>query len=330
MTAPAAPLRVLVTDPIISRFAAVLDAGGHETVLAPGRPDEEVAAALPGTDVLVCSRMTEPMARAATGLRLVQVTGAGYERIAVGALAPGVAVANTFHHGPSIAEHVVMVALMLSRRVLRKDRLLREGVWESVTTDPDLPLGTTLAGRTLGLVGLGETGGRVARLAAALGMRVQAVRRDPAAPLADGPRLDRVLPPGDLPELLETSDVVVVTVPLTDRTRGLIGAAELRRMRRTAFLINVARGPVVDERALYEALAEDRIAGAGIDVWWPDPGGTGRAGSTMPFERLGNVVLTPHNSGHTRETFENRARDIAANIAALAEGRPLRNVVHPG
>ncbi|GAA2433776.1 2-hydroxyacid dehydrogenase [Actinomadura vinacea] len=321
-------MKVLVTDPIIARFTPLLEGGGHEIVLFPGRPDEEIVAALPGTDVLVCARMTEEMARAAgPDLRLVQCTGAGYERIAIDALPPGTAVCNTFHHGRSIAEHVLMVALMLSRKVLRRDRLVREGVWESVAAEPSLPLGDTLAGRTLGLLGLGETGREVARLAAAFGLRVQAVRRDPAAPLEEGLRLDRVLPQDGLHELLATSDLVVVTVPLDERTRGLIGAAELARMRPTAILINVARGPVVDEHALYEALAADRIAGAGIDVWWPAPEGVARGGSTLPFEKLENVVLTPHNSGHTVETFECRARDIAANIAALAEGRPLHNVI---
>ncbi|WP_225993737.1 2-hydroxyacid dehydrogenase [Actinomadura rudentiformis] len=322
-------LKILVTDPIIGRFASILaPPGEHDLVLAAGRPDEEIVAALPGTDVAVCSRMTEAMARASgPELRLVHCTGAGYERIAIDALPPGTAVCNTFHHGPSIAEHVVMVMLMLSRQVLRKDRLVREGVWESVGVDPGLPLGDTLAGRTLGLLGLGETGREVARLTAAFGMRVQAMRRDPGAPLDGGLRLDRVLPPGGLHELLTSSDVVVVTVPLNEHTRGLIGAAELDRMRRTALLINVARGPVVDERALYEALAAGRIGGAGIDVWWPGEQGAGRGGSTMPFEKLDNVVLTPHNSGHTARTFESRARDIAANIAALAEGRPLRNVI---
>ncbi|MFC5745213.1 2-hydroxyacid dehydrogenase [Actinomadura rugatobispora] len=320
-------MKVLVTDPITARFAPILQGGGHEIVLAADLPEEELLAALPGTEIIVCSRLTEDMARAAgPGLRLVQCTGAGYERIALDALPPGTAVCNTFHHGRSIAEHVVMVALMLSRKVLRRDRLVRKGVWESVSADPALPLGDTLAGRTLGLLGLGETGREVARLAQAFGLRVQATRRDPASPLEDGLHLDRVLPSDQLPELLATSDIVVVTVPLNEHTRGMIGAAELNLMRPTALLINVARGPVIDEHALYEALAADRIAGAGIDVWWPTDG-KARGGSTMPFDKLENVVLTPHNSGHTTETFERRARDIAANLTALAENRPLHNVV---
>ncbi|MFC3997932.1 2-hydroxyacid dehydrogenase [Nocardiopsis sediminis] len=324
----------MLTDPILTRFRDELTRNGgdgHDWQFLAGRPDDEVAGRLRDADVLVASRMTAGMAASAKALRLVHVTGAGVDRIAFGALAPGVAVCNTFHHGSSIAEHVVMVALMLSRRVRRADALLRQGRWESVAVDPAVPLGDTLAGRTVGVIGLGEIGTEVVRATTALGMHARAVRRTPGAPLPEGVRLDRIDGDDGLPALLAGSDVVVVTVPLSAATTGLIGARELALMRPDALLVNVARGPIVDEDALYDALAAGRIAGAALDVWWSHPkDGGGARGYTRPFDALDNVVMTPHHSGHTRTTFAGRAAEIAANIARLAEGRPLENVVRAG
>ncbi|WRH26317.1 hydroxyacid dehydrogenase [Arthrobacter sp. JZ12] len=265
---------------------------------------------------------------AACTARLVQVTGAGLDRVAVASLPETVAVANTFHHERSIAEHVLMSILMLSRRLPVADEELRAGVWRTIATDPDVPLHRTLDTMTLGVVGYGGIGSETARLAAALGMDIVAVRSRPEAPLPDdGARPRWVGGIGELPRLLAESDVVVVTVPLTAATEGMIGVPEFAAMRPDALLVNVARGPVVDQAALYGALLERRIGGAAIDVWWGAPA----AGRTPPadfaFGELPNVVLTPHYSGHARSTFEQRARDIAENVNRLAAGGQLINRV---
>ncbi|MEV0778318.1 2-hydroxyacid dehydrogenase [Streptomyces sp. NPDC050428] len=327
-------MRIVLTDPILTRFTDELTHGGadgHDWDFLADRSDADVARHLSTADVLVASRLTAALAGTAGRLRLVHVTGAGYDRIAVDALPPGASVCNTFHHGPSIAEHVVMTTLMLSRRVPRVDRLMREGTWESVAVDPGVALGATLTGRTVGVVGLGETGGQVVRAMTALGMRARAVRRDPNAPVPGDLRLDRVDGEDGLDDLLAGSDVVVLTVPLTAATTGMIGPARLSLMGPHALLINVARGPLVQEDALFDALAGRRIGGAGLDVWWSHPkDGAGTRGYTRPFHTLDNVVMTPHHSGHTRETFANRAHEIADNIGRLAKGEPLTNVVREG
>ncbi|MFI7127156.1 2-hydroxyacid dehydrogenase [Nonomuraea sp. NPDC050153] len=328
-TETAAGLRVLVTDHIIGRFEPLLTShgtDGHTWTMAAGWPEQRMLAALPDTDVLVCTRMSPAMARAGTNLRLVHVAGAGYDNIPLDLLAPEVAVANTFNHGRSIAEHVLMCAMMLARRTLTADREMRDGVWRTVATDPRAAFGATVLGRTLGLIGLGEIGLETARLATAMGMRVRAVRHNPAAPVPGEVALDWVGGVGELDLLLKASDVVVVTVPLNEDTHGLVGEREFRAMRPSAFLINVARGPIVDEAAAYAALSTGVIAGAAFDVWWGGRGGP-EPPSRLPFGELPNVILTPHHSGHTRDTFEGRARDIAANIERLAQGRPLANLV---
>jgi phosphoglycerate dehydrogenase-like enzyme len=316
-------VNILVTDPLIAGY---LDEPDWDVLTR--RPDDEVIDRLPGTDVLVAARVTPDMAAAATKLRLLHVPGAGLDRIALDALPPAVTVCNTYHHGRSIAEHVVMVSLMLARRALLTDRMLRQGTWVSVAVDPDERMGATLAGRTVGVIGLGEIGQAVVRALTGLGMHARAVRRNPVTPpglaveVADMDGLD---------DLLSTSDIVVLTVPLTDDTLGMIDTRRLALMRRDAVLVNVARGQLVDENALFDALSGGHIGGAALDVWWGHPkDGPGAKGYTRPFELLDNVVLTPHNSGHTHETFTGRAAEIKANITRLRRGEPLTNVVRAG
>lgn len=323
-----AALDIVVTDPIISRFEGLLRGdGGHRWTMAAAWSRDDQRRAIAHADVVVCSSLPPDLAATAGRVRLVHVTGAGFEKIALDSLPPGAAVANTYHHARPIAEHVVMVALMLTRRVLPVDREVRAGVWRTIATAPEVPFHHSLDGMVLGLVGLGSIGTEVARLASALGMRVRSVRNDPALPLPNGLRPDWVGATSDLPELLKSSDVVVVTVPLNDATRGLIGWPELSAMKDDAVLINVARGAVVDEEALFTALREGSIAGAGIDVWWEPPAAGRMPPSQFDFGSLDNVILTPHYSGHALVTFERRAGDIAANIARLASGEPLVNIV---
>lgn len=326
--ADSAVLDVVVTDPIISRFAERLQAGAprHRWRFLADAPPEVRSHALAGADVVVCARMDAKEA-AACNARLVQVTGAGLDRVSVAALRPAVAVANTFHHERPIAEHVLMSILALTRRLPAVSGELRAGVWRTIATDDAVPLHRTLDSMTLGVVGFGGIGRETARLAAALGMDVVAVRNRPNAPLSKGALPRWVGGVGDLPRLLAESDVVVVTVPLNDATEGLIGPAEFAAMRQDAVLVNVARGPVVDQAALYRALVDKQIGGAAIDVWWGAPEAGRTPPADFPFSELPNVVLTPHYSGHARSTFELRADDIAGNVNRVAAGQPVRNQV---
>ncbi|WP_198961370.1 2-hydroxyacid dehydrogenase [Pseudonocardia sp. MH-G8] len=321
-------LRVVVTEPIMDRFRSVLTRDGTSPHRWTFVREQDAPSLAADADVLVCSAATPQLLGAAPDLQLVHVTGAGVDKIPVGHLPPTAALVNTFHHGRSIAEHVLMVSMMLLRRVPAADRAMRRGEWRNVVVDDAHPFGGVLAGRTMGIVGLGEIGGSVAELAGLLGMRVRAVRRDPGAPAPAA--VEHVGPVSQLHAMLAASDVVVVTVPLNEHTRGLVDAAALAAMRSDAVLVNVARGAVVDEQALHDALSAGTIGGAGIDVWWRNPrDADAPPPSNLDFTGFANVVLTPHQSGHTEEVFAGRAADIADNVDALAEGRPLRNVVRP-
>lgn len=323
---PGRRLVVLVTDPIIERFAPELLAGApdHDWSFLTDPQDPRLPEAISVCDVLVCSRLSAESA-ANCGAELVQVTGAGLDRIAVDSLPAGILLANTFHHARPIAEHVMMSVLALERRLLPTDAALRRGEWRSLANDESVPAHRSFASLTVGSIGLGGIGTETLRLASAWGADTVAIRSDPKAPLPEGIAPRWVRGTGALAELLEESDVVVVTVPLSDTTRGMIGARELAAMRPDALLVNVARGAVVDQSALHAALTEPAatgrgIGGASLDVWWgvPERGRTPPA--DVDFAALQNVILTPHYSGHATATFIGRAADIAANIEALAHG----------
>jgi phosphoglycerate dehydrogenase-like enzyme len=263
-------------------------------------------------EAVVGSPVSRRMIGQAPKLRLVHSAGAGCDGIALDAL-DGIPVCNVFHHERAIAEYVMMTILALERNLFRQDRDLRKGLWAgSCVQGP--PLAAEVTGKTVGVLGFGHIGKEVARLAAAFEMEIRSLRSGHSR--------------AELETLLEASDFVVLACPLTPGTRGLIGPAEFARMRPTASLINVARGEVVDELALYEALRGRRIRSAAIDVWYQYPkDGVPRMPSRFPFDKLDNVILTPHCSAWTERVVALRFRDIAANIDRLVAGEPLVNLV---
>lgn len=276
-------------------------------------------------DVYVGSRFTAEMAVAAEKLRLIHVAGAGTDKVDFEALGPNVVVANTFHHERSIAEYVVAAAVMLRRDFLGQDRQLRRGVWATSVYDASIPQSGTLGDARIGFVGFGHIGRYAWNLLRAFGCSGSAVTgsgRVPECGLAwagDTSELER---------LLTECDVVVVSAPLNEHTEGMIGGEQLRALGGDGVLINVGRGPLVQERALYDALVGGVIRAAAIDVWYRYPAGVG-APSDLPFAELPNVLMTPHSSGVTSDTFIGRVDDVAANIGRLARGEPLQNAISP-
>jgi len=183
-----------------------------------------------------------------------------------------------------------------------------------------------LAGKTLGILGYGRIGQALARRARAFDMEVCAIRREAARFHSEG--LAFLGGPDALGEVVRRADYLAVTLSLTEATRGILGERELRMMKPTAVLINVARAEIVDEEALYRALAEKRIAGGVLDVWYRYPTD---AGSTLParrpFHELANVLMTPHVSGWTEGMLEARAKLIAENSQRTARGEPPLNLI---
>jgi phosphoglycerate dehydrogenase-like enzyme len=314
-------MKIVVADtnlvPHRKRFEAAMPAGAEMIWGADALRDAEV---------YVGSRFTAEMAEKAEKLRLIHVAGAGTDKVDFAALAPDVLVANTFHHERSIAEYVVAAAVMLRREFLAQDRQLRSGVWATSVYDGAIAQLDTLGSARVGFVGFGHIGRCAWNLFRAFGCRGSAVTGSGRVAECG---LQWAGATTELDRLLTDCDVAVVSAPLNERTEGMIGAAQLRALGEDGVLINVGRGPLVQERALYDALAGGVIRAAAIDVWYRYPSGEGAsAPSDLPFAELSNLLMTPHSSGVTRDTFAGRADDIAANIGRLQRGEPLENVVN--
>jgi phosphoglycerate dehydrogenase-like enzyme len=223
---------------------------------------------------------------------------------------------------------VLGAMIVISRNFDRLNTSLRAGRWDSQWAPgvPPPPVWPELSGRTLGILGYGGIGQEVARRARAFNMRVCAIRRNLGQSAGDDLALLGDL--HSLDEVLRRSDYLAITLPLGPETQGLIGAKQLRLMKPTAVLINVSRAQIIDEDALYEALSEQRIGGAALDVWYRYPSVAGpMLPSRRAFHELPNVLMTPHVSGWTDGMLEARAALIAENIRRTARGERPDNLV---
>jgi len=303
-------MRVLVTEKLGQSGLELLRAHAHVDVCTTLSADQ-LRATIPDYDaVIVRSRtqITAEVIAAGRRLKVIGRAGVGVDNIDVRAATErGIYVVNApAGNSNAVAEHTIGLLLTLARQLYLAISSLKEGRWEKGTLQ-----GTEIKGKILGLVGLGRIGSLVASKAKGLEMRVIAydpyISSERAASMGVEIR--------SLEDLLRESDFVSIHTPLTPQTRGIIGSRELALMKPTAYLINCARGGIVEEKALIEALRKGRIAGAALDVFEVEPA------VGCELIRLPNVVATPHVGASTTEAQENVARDVAQAIIDVLEGR---------
>ena len=314
-------MKVLVTDITWASTEiedAVLAAVGADTVLAPTGQEEELVELVRDADaILTCfAHVTPRVVAAGERLQVIGRYGVGTDNIAVDeATRRGIPVTNVpVYCTDEVAEHVLALLFCLVRGIHRYDRAVREDDW---SLEPGLPI-RRIAGSTLGIVGFGAIGQALARKAMGLGMHVIGHDADEARVAAAGAE------PVPLLDLASRSDFVSLHVPLLESTRGLVDAEFLATMKPTAYLLNAARGAIVDHDALVDALARGTIAGAGIDVFEPE-----RLPLEHPLLAQERLVATPHTAFYSEESMQDLARLAAENVAAVLSGRRPAAVVNP-
>lgn len=216
---------------------------------------------------------------------------------------------------PSLGEFVLAAILYFAKDLRRMIRNQAAGMWEQFDV-------TMVSGQTLGIVGYGSIGRAIAIRTRALGMKVLGLRRQISQHLQEDPLIDQVYGVGGLLEMLSRCDYVVVTVPLTDKTRGLIGQREFAVMKKNVVVINVGRGPTIDERSMIKALAENRIRGAALDVFDQEPLPQGH-----PFYSMDNVLLSPHCADHTPDWLDNAMQFFLVQLERFKTRQGLANIV---
>ena len=312
--------RVVFLDRIAIRAQLKRPACEHEWIGYPTSTPEQVLSRLAGATVAItnCAVIGEEQLRHLPDLRMIAVAATGYDSIDLQAcVRHGVTVTNVRDWSTTaVAEHAFSLMLALHRQLLSYRALVDEGAWQQSRFYGLLndPLPGDLYGSTLGIVGYGNLGRRIASLGQAFGMRPIIADRKGAAP-----RPGRV----GFEEVLATSDTLCVTCPLNEETRGLIGKAELRFMRPSAIVINCARGKIVDDAALAEALQQGRFAGAGVDVLGQEPP---TSGNPLLNLKMPNLIVTPHMAFASKHTLDTLAEQLIGNVEAFLNGQP-RNVV---
>ncbi len=261
-------------------------------------------------------------------LKLFQIPWTGHEWTCAQRMPKGVPVCNVFEHETSIAEYVLLAMLEWKIGLRHMDAAFRARGWDEREVASG-PVHGEVRGATLGIIGYGHIGHEVAVRARAFGMKVVGIRRSlPPCP----PELEWLGTMARLDDLLAVSDFVLVACDLNAETRGLIDAGRLAQMKPTGVIINVARGKIIDEAALYEALKERRIGGAVIDVWYNynEPGKPEVWPSNHPFQELDNVICSAHECGWTEEQIGRRWDFVAENLARVMRGEPPENLLYLG
>lgn len=303
-------VRILVTEKIAESGLERLRAAGHDVDVRLGLSPDELVEAIAGAHGLVIRSATWATAEviaAGADLRVIGRAGVGLDNVDVdAATAAGVVVANAPHSNVvSAAEQTMALLLAVARNIPQAHAALVDGRWER-----SMWTGVELAGKTLGIVGLGRIGGLVAERARAFGMHL--VGFDPYVDA--GRAAELVVDSVDLDTLVATSDFITLHVAKTPETVGMVGTELLAKAKPSLRIVNVARGGIIDEAALYEALSSGRIAGAGLDVWATEPT------TESPLFELSNVVATPHLGASTAEAQDKAGDQVAEQVNLVLAG----------
>lgn len=306
----------------VRTLASTLGKSCSISIWQPGDNTDTVT----NTDVLIAMnwKATDPPT---PNLKLLQIPGAGYDGVNFLHIPSEAWVCNVFEHEVPIAEYCILAMLEWTIRLNTMDQNLRSGQWtDSFYGQTGVGLHGELKGKTLGIIGYGHIGKEISKRAKNFDVRIIVCSRTPST---RDENVDMITDMNGLDYLLTNSDFIHVTCPLTETTLNLIDAREFSIMKKNAVIINVARGAIINEESLYQAVKSKQIAGAIIDTWYRYPKKQGEQvlPSQFPFHELSNVIMSPHSSGLGEGLLNRRWKVINDNLSAFQMGQPLNNVI---
>lgn len=283
---------------------------------------DELIAKIRDADIVIAGYLPKSVLENAEKLKFIQTVTAGVDRYDFEYLRKrNIFLASSKGcNARQVAEHAFALLLALAKRVTVYDNMMKEGKWVPYTRETMVE---DLEDKILGIIGYGNIGREIAKIAKAFNMKIYAIKRNPSK---RDSLVDFLGTFEDIEYVLSVSDFVIVALPLTEDTYGSIGEKQLSLMKKTAYIINISRGAVIDENALYKALVDGWISGAGIDVWWfypPDP----RTPSQLKIHKLNSVIATPHKAGWTRHAREKCIRFACQNVRRYIEKKEVLNIV---
>ncbi|MBN2230810.1 MAG: hypothetical protein JW779_14570 [Candidatus Thorarchaeota archaeon] len=299
-------------------------------VILTDRTPESILAGLKDAEILASNRVPRKYIEAAPKLQFIQTFSAGVEDIDFESIMErgNITVSNSHINAAEVAEYAITLLFTVAKNIIVNDRELRKGNWEYAFGGPSPNI--EIRNKTCLIIGLGNIGSEIARRLRAFNMRLLAATRSGISEYSD--LVDNLVKISDAQPLVEESDFIILSLPLTPESEGLVDSTFLSWMKPTSIIVNISRGPIINERALYDALKEKRIYGAGLDVWWRYPSkwrGKGVPPSDIPIQDLDNIVVSPHRAGYSENTEREYFRFAAENILRFIHGDKPLNIVDP-
>ncbi len=279
-------------------------------------------------DVLAANRVSREFIEAAPKLRMIQTFTAGVENIDHDAVKErgNIILCNSHINAAEVAEYAITLLFTVAKNIIQNDRELRKGDWIYAFGGPRPNI--EIRHKTCFILGLGNIGGEIAKRLRAFDVTIYAATRSGSSQHSD--LVDKLVRIDEARPLIEVSDFIILSLPLTPESQGLVGSTFISWMKPTSILVNISRGPIINEKALFDALKENRIRGAGLDVWWRYPpkwGGKSTPPSDMPFQDLDNVVISPHRAGYSENTELEYFQFAGENILRFIRKESPINVV---
>lgn len=328
-------INILTTKKFFEQDLEILRKGLSEkcNLIIPDEFSEDfIANEVEKADVLLGGLITEKILSKARKLKLIQIPWTGVDNLDFALLRKyNIPTCNSHSNAQIVAEHAVALLLSLAKKIPYHDRLLREGIWNrpgSNNTNEISPFSFKIHGQNVGIVGYGSIGKKIKNMLSVFNCSFLIVDNDPNYD-HDDKAIKQYEAPQNLRSVLARSDIVFVAVPLTENTKNLFSKEEFEVMKKQSLFINISRGEVIHEEALYNALKEQKIAGAAIDTWYNYPNPKNPVcfpSKSYPFHELNNLVISPHRAGFISGDLPH-LHDAIENINSLAEGNVLKNII---